>query len=75
MQTKLQSRIETLVQQAIGFVVAMISQLIIFPVFDIHINMKDNLLIGIYFTIVSIIRSYLVRRAFNKVHSKQKESK
>lgn len=71
MQTKLQSRIETLVQQAIGFVVAMISQLIIFPVFDIHINMKDNLLIGIYFTIVSIIRSYLVRRAFNKVHSKQ----
>ena len=71
MQTKLQSRVETLVQQAIGFIVAMISQLIIFPVFDIHINMKDNLLIGIYFTIVSIIRSYLVRRAFNKVHSKQ----
>lgn len=75
MQTKLQSRIETLVQQAIGFIVAMISQLIIFPVFDIHINMKDNLLIGIYFTIVSIIRSYLVRRAFNKVHSKQEEKK
>ena len=75
MQTKIQSRIETLVQQAIGFIVAMISQLIIFPVFDIHINMKDNLLIGIYFTIVSIIRSYLVRRAFNKVHSKQEEKK
>lgn len=66
MQTKRQSRIETLTQQAIGFIVAMVSQLIIFPVFDIHVSMADNLLIGIYFTIVSIIRSYVVRRMFNK---------
>jgi uncharacterized protein YacL len=65
-QTKKQSIVETVIQQLIGFIVALVSQLIIFPVFGINISMADNLLIGIYFTIVSIIRSYLVRRYFNR---------
>ena len=68
MQTKRQSRIEAAIQQLIGFGVALISQLIIFPIFDIHINMTDNLLIGTYFAIVSYIRSYCVRRYFNHKH-------
>jgi hypothetical protein len=68
MQTKRQAKIETLIQQLIGFGVAMASQLLIFPVFDIHINMTENFTIGIYFTIISTIRSYCVRRYFNRKH-------
>tara|TARA_R110002167_G_scaffold341670_2_gene550133 strand:+ start:99 stop:308 length:210 start_codon:yes stop_codon:yes gene_type:complete len=68
MQTRSQSRKEAATQQTIGFIVAILSQLMIFPVFDIHINITDNLIIGLYFATMSCIRSYFVRRYFNKKH-------
>lgn len=66
MQTKYQSFIESLTNILIGYLTALLSQLIIFPLFDIDVAFQDNLLIGLYFTIISLIRSYLVRRYFNK---------
>lgn len=65
MQTRLGSLIESLVNIAIGYFVALGSQLAIFPLFDIYISLSDNLLIGAWFTVIAIIRSYLVRRYFN----------
>ena len=65
MQTKKMSLIETVSSVIIGFIVALISQLIIFPVFGIEVTLTENLLIGAFFTIVSIIRGYYVRRFFN----------
>ena len=70
MQTKLESFIESFTNILIGYIVALISQLIIFPFFDIHINFTDNLLIGLYFTIISLIRSYMIRRFFNRKNKK-----
>ena len=69
MQTKLQSAIESAVNILIGYLVALASQLIVFPQFGINIPLADNLLIGFWFTVISLIRSYLVRRYFNKRHS------
>lgn len=66
MQTKLQSFIESLVNILIGYLTAIFSQLAIFPLFDINITIQDNLLIGLYFTVISLVRSYIVRRYFNK---------
>lgn len=68
MQTRRQSMIETAVSVAIGYVVALLSQLAIFPLFGIHATMTDNLLIGAWFTIISIVRGYYVRRFFNWMH-------
>jgi hypothetical protein len=65
-QTKTMSLIESFINVLIGYLVAVMSQLIIFPVFDIHIPIQDNFIIGIWFTIISIIRSFFVRRLFNK---------
>lgn len=65
MQTKAQSAIETITSVAIGYAVALASQLVIFPLFDIHISLSENLAIGAFFTAVSIVRGYLVRRWFN----------
>ena len=65
MQSKLHSLIESIVNILIGYTVAIISQLIIFPFFDINIPLRDNLLIGMYFTLISLVRSYVVRRVFN----------
>ena len=68
MQTRRQSMIETAASVAIGYLVALASQLAIFPLFGIHATMSDNLLIGAWFTVISIIRGYYVRRFFNWVH-------
>ena len=66
MQTKYQSLIESLINILIGYLTALLSQVLIFPLFDIDVSLQDNLLIGLYFTIISLLRSYLVRRYFNK---------
>lgn len=66
MQTKIDSFMESLTNVGIGYVVAVISQLLIFPMFGIEIPLLDNFLIGCWFTVISILRSYTVRRFFNK---------
>lgn len=65
-QTKLQSLIESGVNILIGYLVALTSQLVVFPWFGINIPLTDNLLIGFWFTVISLVRSYAVRRYFNK---------
>ena len=65
-QTRKQSLVESLINVAIGYGVAVLSQILIFPLFGIHVALSDNLLIGLYFTAISIVRSYVVRRVFNK---------
>lgn len=65
MQTKLESALESLLNILIGYIVAIASQLLIFPLFDIHLHLYDNLLIGLYFTTISLARSYIIRRWFN----------
>jgi len=72
MQTKLQSFIEAVTNVIIGYVVAVLSQIFIFPLFGIYVSLSDNLLIGLYFTIISLFRSYLLRRYFNWRHNRHK---
>ena len=66
MQTKKQSLLESLTNVLIGYSTAFVSQLLIFPLFSISVTIGDNLLIGLYFTLISLVRSYVVRRYFNK---------
>ena len=68
MQSKRQSLIESFVNVAIGYGVALMSQILIFPLFGIHIPLASNLAIGAIFTVISIARSYAVRRVFNRLH-------
>ena len=62
MQTRTHSLAESLSNVAIGYFVALASQLVIFPLFGIHVPLRSNVLIGIYFTVISIARSYCLRR-------------
>lgn len=64
-QSRRMSLVESCANVAIGYGVAVLAQVAIFPVFGIHISLADNLQIGAFFTVVSIARSYAVRRAFN----------
>ena len=69
MQSRWQSLIETFVNVAIGYGVALLTQVLVFPLFGIVIPMASNIAIGVIFTFVSILRSYAVRRFFNWYHS------
>lgn len=66
MQTRLQSLIEAWANVAIGYFVALAAQLIVFPLYDIEVSMSQNIQIGLIFTVVSIARSYALRRLFNR---------
>ncbi len=59
--------IETITNISLGYVIATSSQIFIFPLYNINISISENLEIGLFFTIVSIIRSYTLRRFFNKI--------
>ncbi len=66
MQSKWHSAIESMTNVAIGYGVALASQLLIFPFYDIDISLQDNIVIGVWFTLISLVRSYVIRRYFTK---------
>lgn len=54
MQTRLGSFVESATNIVIGYIVALASQLAVFPMFDIHVSLGDNLAIGAWFTAISL---------------------
>lgn len=64
-QSRLESLAEVTLNVAIGWVVALLTQLIVFPLFGINVTVGEQLSISVIFTAVSIIRSYVIRRWFN----------
>ncbi len=66
MQSKRQSAIESVTNIAVGYLVAVLSQIAIFPMFGIAVSLGDNLAIGAWFTVISLVRSYAIRRIFNR---------
>ena len=51
----------------IGYAIAVATQVMVFPVFGIHITLADDLRIGLVFLVVSLIRSYMLRRVFERL--------
>ena len=49
---------------ALGFVLALLTQALIYPLFGIRTTVLTDSTIAVAFTLVSLVRSYLVRRAF-----------
>ncbi len=67
MQSRAMSLIEALVNVGVGYGVAVATQVMVFPIFGLHASLDQNLAIGLIFTVVSLVRSYVLRRAFNLV--------
>lgn len=67
MQSRRASAIEAATNVAIGYGVAVLAQLAVFPMFGLHPSFGDNLAIGAVFTVVSLLRNYVVRRLFNAI--------
>ena len=65
MQSSWVSLLEAITNIAIGYVIAVLTQVLVFPLFGLSVSLGDNLGIGAVFTIVSLLRSFALRRAFN----------
>lgn len=65
-QSHKMSFIESITNVSVGYFVACLSQIIIFPLFGVHLPLRDNFLIGGWMTVVSVVRSYTIRRLFNR---------
>ncbi len=64
-QTRLGSLIEAVMNTAIGLGINLIAQRFVFPLFGFEPTFVQNLSIAAIFTVISIVRGYVVRRWFN----------
>lgn len=64
-QTKAGSLAEAWVNIFIGFSINYCANLLIFPLFGMHISPSNNFLLGCVYTVISLVRSYVLRRWFN----------
>ena len=69
-QSRLMSLAEAIANVAIGYSVAVVTQILIFPIFGLHTTLAQNLKMGLVFTIVSIARSFALRRLFEAIRSR-----
>jgi len=65
MQSKRNSAFEAVTNVAIGYLVSVLANVLILPLFGYNVTIGDSFAIGLAFTLVSLVRSYLLRRAFN----------
>ena len=66
-QSRRMSLLEALTNVAVGYGIAVVTQILVFPLFGLHVTLAQNMMIGAIFTVVSIVRSYALRRAFEAI--------
>ena len=65
MQTRWMSLMEATANIAVGYCLAVLTQVIVFPLFGLSVSLGENLGIGAVFTVISLVRSFVLRRVFN----------
>ena len=73
-QSRLMSLLESLANVLVGYGVAVATQMVVFPLFGLAVTVTENMLIGLTFTAVSIVRSYALRRGFEALRVRQSAS-
>ncbi|MFC4623807.1 hypothetical protein ACFO1V_00925 [Daeguia caeni] len=66
-QSRTMSLVESLANVAVGYGIAVVTQMLVFPLFGLSTTLADNMAMGAIFTVVSIARSFTLRRVFEAV--------
>jgi hypothetical protein len=61
------SLIEAVTNVAVGYILAIISQIVVFPWLEIKVALEDHLVIGLPFVAVSLVRAYVLRPLFENL--------
>ena len=70
-QSRKHSMYEAVINVAVGFSINFLLNMLVFPQFGWHISAAQNIALGVIYTAVSIVRSYSLRRLFNRWHRMQ----
>ena len=66
MQSRLTSLLESLTNVAIGMVVSFFGQIAVSYWYNLPLNFVQNTQIVLFFTVLSVVRSYVIRRWYNR---------
>ena len=66
MQSKKSSFVEAMVNTFIGLIITMAVSPLIYWVCDVEMSYQKMTLCTVLFTVVSVLRNYIIRRWFNK---------
>ena len=66
-QSRAMSLVESVANVVVGYGVAVVTQILIFPIFGLHTTLAQNLIMGLAFSVVSIARSFVLRRVFEAI--------
>ncbi len=66
-QSRWMSFAEAVVNVVVGYGVAVLTQMLVFPLFGLRASVSDNLVIGVISTAVSLARSFTLRRVFESL--------
>jgi hypothetical protein len=66
MQLRWMSFLEAVANIVVGYGLALLTQIMVFPLFGLHASLGENLLLGSAFTVVSLVRSFALRGIFNR---------
>ena len=66
LQSRRLSLLEAVTNVVVGYALAVLTQIIVFPWFGLTASLQDNLAIGAAFVGISLIRSYALRRVFER---------
>ena len=66
-QSRLMSLVEAGANVVFGYAVAVTTQMLVFPLFGLQTTIAQDLTIGLIFTLLSLVRSYALRRAFEAI--------
>lgn len=58
------SFVEASVNVLIGYLISVLANWLVLPAFGYLVSVSDSFLIGAVFTVISLIRSYVIRRLF-----------
>ncbi len=67
-QSRAMSMLESILNIAIGFGISLAAQAFFLPLLGVQISLQQNLLFALIMTVISIVRSYLLRRLFEALH-------
>lgn len=67
MQTRLGSFVEAWVNIFVGIGIAYTANITVLPAIGVPISHSQNIVITLVMTVLSLVRSYLLRRLFNKL--------
>ena len=65
-QSRTMSLIESVANVIVGYVLAVATQMVVFPWFRIEAGLTEHLTIGLAFVGMSLLRGYLLRRLFER---------